>query len=401
MSSRRAFLGQVATSLGGLASVPRNVLGANDRIRVGTIGYGDRGSMLSREAAACPGTHLVAACDVYTSQLERTKAELPGVKTFADHRQMLDDQSIDAVLIASPPHLHCQHFVDAIKAGKHVYQEKTMAFTLEHAKRMRAAYVPFKKKLAVQIGHQCCSFGHVDDALHFLAGDKLGRITAINAAMYRNTPHGRPQWSRPVYPDMTPENIAWDKFLGEAPAVAFDAMRFRNWRFFWDYSGGNIYENMCHQASFWYKVLKLQIPAAVTTTGGLYLWRDGREVPDTMTVAMEQPEDLLFTWHSGLGNSNLGMTESLLGTDGTIARAAQIRYWPEKVNRPQSNAMLGAASTPPRAHMQNFLDCARSGNETNCPFDLGFRVSVACRMAVDSYRQRRTVYWDSEAEQMV
>lgn len=401
MSSRRAFLGQVATSLGSLASVPRNVLGANDRIRVGVIGYGDRGSLISREAAACPGTQLAAVCDVYTAQRERAKAELSGVRTFVDHQQMLEDQTLDAILIASPPHLHCLHFVDAVKAGKHVYQEKTAAFTLADAKRMRAAYLPFKRKSTVQIGHQCCSFGHVADALQFLAGDKLGPITAINAAMYRNTPHGKPQWSRPVYPDMTPENIAWDKFLGPAPAAPFDPMRFRNWRFFWDYSGGNVYENMCQQISFWYRVLKLRVPAAVTATGGLYLWRDGREVPDTMTVAMEQTEDLLFTWHSALGNSNLGTSESVLGTDGTITRAAQIRYWPEKVNRPQSSAIVGVSSTPSRAHMQNFLDCARSGDETNCPFELGFRVSVACRMAVDSYRQRRTVYWDSEAEQIV
>ena len=223
MSSRRAFLGQVATSLGGLASVPRNVLGANDRIRLGIIGYGDRGSAIAREAAACPNTQFVAVTDIYTKQLERAKAELAGVKTFMDHRQMLDDQSIDAVLIATPQHLHCLHFVDSIKAGKHVYQEKTMAFTVDHARRMRAAYAPAKAKQTVQIGHQSCSFGQVSDAFQFLSGNRMGQITAIDAAMYRNTPHGKPQWSRPVYPDMTAENILWNKFLGEAAPVPFDA----------------------------------------------------------------------------------------------------------------------------------------------------------------------------------
>jgi predicted dehydrogenase len=401
MSSRRAFLGQVATSLGGFASVPRNVLGANERIRLGIIGYGDRGSAIAREAAVCPNTQFVAVTDIYTKQLERAKSELPGVKTYMDHRQMLDSGDVDAVLIATPQHLHCLHFVDAIKAGKHVYQEKTMAFTVDHAKRMRAAYLPVTGKQTVQVGHQSCSFGQVADALRFLADDKVGRITAIDAVMYRNTPHGKPQWSRPVYPDMTPENILWNKFTGEAPAVPFDAMRYRNWRFFWDYSGGNVYENMCHQVSFWYKVLGLQIPNAVTMTGGLYLWRDGREVPDTMNVAMEQPEDLLFTWASGFGNASLGMTESVLGTDGTISKGAQIRYTPEKVNRPQGEPLLGTTPTPARAHMQNFIDCVRSGKETNCPFDLGYRVSIACRMAVESYRQHRTVRWDAQTEEIV
>jgi predicted dehydrogenase len=401
MNSRRAFLGQVATSLGGLASVPRNVLGANDRIRIGIIGYGDRGSAIAREAAACPNTQFVAVADIYTKQLERAKSELPAVKTFMDHRQMLDDPSIDAVLIATPQHLHCLHFVDSIKAGKHVYQEKTMAFTVDHARRMRAAYLPVRAKQTVQIGHQSCSFGQVADALQFLAGEKMGRITAIDAAMYRNTPHGKPQWARPVYPDMTAENILWSKFLGEAAPVPFDAMRYRNWRYFWDYSGGNVYENMCHQVAFWYKVLNLQIPSAVTMTGGLYLWLDGREVPDTMNVSMHQPEELLFTWTSGFGNASLGVTESVLGTDGTIVKGAQIRYTPEKVNRPQAEAQLGSTSTPPRAHMQNFLDCVRSGKEPNCSFEIGYRVSIACRMAIESYLQGRTVHWDQQAEQIV
>lgn len=401
MNSRRAFLGQVATGLGGLASVPRNVLGANDRVRIGVIGYGDRGSAIAREAAGCPGTQIVAVADIYTKQLERAKSEAPSVRSYTDHRQMLDDQSLDAVLIATPQHLHCTHFVDAIKAGKHVYQEKTMAFTVEQAKRMRAAYLPVRAKQTVQIGHQSCSFGQVADALAFLSGDKMGRITAIEASMYRNTPHGRPQWSRPVYPDMTPENVSWNHFLGETEPVAFDAFRYRNWRFFWDYSGGNVFENMSHQLAFWYKVLGLQIPRAATMTGGLYLWHDGREVPDTMSVSLHQPEDLLFTWNSGFGNASLGVAENVLGTDGTISKGVQIRYLPEKVNRPHGDTLLGKTPTPPRAHMQNFLDCVRSGKEPNCSFDVGYRVSIACRMAVESYRMGRTVHWDEQAEQIV
>ena len=391
----------MATGIGSLASVPRTVLGANDRIRLGVIGYGDRGGALAREAANCPGVQVIAASDIYTKQLERAAAELPGIKTFADHRAMLDDASIDAVLIATPPHLHSIHFLDAIAAGKHVYLENTMAFSVEHAKAMRAAWLPVKDKLAVQIGHQSCSFGQAADAMKFLTLEKMGIITAIHASMHRNTPHGRPQWSRPVYPDMTAENIQWNKFLGEAPAIPFDPVRFRNWRYFWDYSGGNVYENMCHQVAFWYKVLNLQIPNAVTMTGGLYLWLDGREVPDTMSVAMEQPEALLFTWHSSFGNASLGMTESVLGADGTITKGTQIRYWPEKVNRPQADALLGSTPTPPSAHIQNFLDCARSGKEPNCPLDVGFRVSIACRMAVESYRRRRTMHWDAAAEQII
>jgi predicted dehydrogenase len=219
--------------------------------------------------------------------------------------------------------------------------------------------------------------------------------------MFRNTPHGKPQWARPVYPDMTPENILWKSFLGGAPEREFDAERYINWRYFWDYSGGNVYENMCHQIAFWYKVMGMQIPQAVNMTGGIYLWKDGREVPDTMSVSMVHPEEILFTWDSGFGNNQLGSTEDVLGTDGTISKGQQIRYLPQKVNRPDGVEALGQTPTQPRAHMQNFLDCVRSGKETNCPFEVGYRVSIACRMAVESYRTGRTLKWDPKKEEIV
>jgi predicted dehydrogenase len=399
MQSRRNFIGKVASGLAGTLAVS-NVLGANDRIRLGIIGAGDRGMQDVKSAIACPNTEFVAFADIYTKRLEDAKQVAPNAKTYLDYRYLLDDKSIDAVLIATPQHLHCEHFVASLDAGKHVYQEKTMAFTVDHAKRMRAAYKKAGNR-TVQIGHQSCSSGQVTDAANFLATGYVGKITAIHSHMYRNTPHGKPQWSRPVYPDMTSEHIIWKSFLGEAPQHEFDPNRYANWRFFWDYSGGNVYENMCHQLSFWYKVMKLQIPKTVNMVGGIYLWKDGREVPDTMNVAMEHPEEILFTWDSAFGNNQLGSTEDVLGTDGTISKGQQIRYIPQKVNRPEGNEMLGSTRTGPNAHMQNFLDCIRSGKEANCPFDVGFRVSIACRMSVDSYRQGRAMHWDASSEEIV
>jgi predicted dehydrogenase len=240
------------------------------------------------------------------------------------------------------------------------------------------------------------------DALELLKTTKLGKVSAIHAHMYRNTPHGKPQWSRPIYPDMTPENILWKSFLGETPKYDFDANRYRNWRFYWDYSGGNVYENMCHQVAFWYRAMDLQIPKSSTMTGGIYVWKDGREVPDTMNVAMEQPEEMLFSWDSGFGNMQLGVSEDVLGTDGTILKEMQsIRFVPQKVNQPDGKEVVGQTRTPSAAHMQNFFDCVRSGQTPNCPFEVGFRVSIACRMTVESYRQQRTVKWDSTKEELV
>jgi predicted dehydrogenase len=399
MHSRRNFIGKVASGLAGSLATTAPILGANDRIRLGIIGPGARGLTLMREAMACPNTEMVACADVYTRRLEEAKKVAPDIKTYMDYRHLLDDQSIDAVLIATPQHLHCEHFVASLDAGKHVYQEKTMAFSVDHAKRMRAAYQKAAKR-TVQIGHQGCSSGLMRDAIIFGHAAAVGKVTAVHSHMFRNTPHGKPQWSRLVYPDMTPENIHWKSFLGEAPQRPFDANRYVNWRFFWDYSGGNVYENMSHQLAFWYKVLNLQIPHAVTMMGGIYLWKDGREVPDTMNVAMEHNEQVLFTWDSGFCNNELGDTDHVLGTDGTLFRSQQLRYIPQKVNQPDGKEALGQSKTEPHAHMQDFLEAIRTGRETNCPFELGFRTSIACRMAVESYRQKRTIYWDPVKEEI-
>jgi hypothetical protein len=131
-----------------------------------------------------------------------------------------------------------------------------------------------------------------------------------------------------------------------------------NWRLFEDYSGGSVHENMSHQLSFWYKALNLQIPKAASMTGGVYLWKDGREVPDTMSVALEQPEEILINWTSGFGNNQPGVSEEVLGDLGTISRSTQVRYSPQKINRPDGNEMTGRSAHVPHVHMQNFLTLA-------------------------------------------
>jgi predicted dehydrogenase len=399
VQTRRHFIGNVATGLAGSLATGRT-LAANDRIRFGVIGMGERGVQLAREAVACANTEFVAAADVYSRRLDEARV-LAGDKAesafsaCADHRTLLD-----AVIIATPQHLHAESFVAAMDAGKHVYQERSLAFTVEHAKLMRAARERSPRSV-VQVGHQVCSSGQVADAASYLASGVVGQITAIHARNYRNTPAGKPQGARPLYPDMTPENIAWQAFLGNAPARDFDPDRLVNWRLFWDYSGGNVHESMSQQFAFWSKAMNLGIPSAATMTGGIYLWKDGREVPDTMTVALELPEEMLFTWNAGFGNNYPGVTEDALGTHGTIARGQQIRYVPQRVNRPGGAELMGHTPTVPRAHMQDFLTTIRNGGETACPFELGYRVSVACHMAVESYLQQRTVRWDAVSEEIV
>src|SRR6202049_2636317 len=139
MQSRLNFIGKVASGLAGTLAVS-NDLGATDRIRLGILAAGDRGMKEVKAAIACPNTEFVAFADIYTKRLEDAKLAAPNAKTYLDHRYLLDDKSIDAVLIATPQHLHCEHFTAALDAGEHVYQAKPLAFTVDHAKRLLGAY---------------------------------------------------------------------------------------------------------------------------------------------------------------------------------------------------------------------------------------------------------------------
>ena len=400
MDSRRNFVGKVAYGLAGtLAAGPSRVLGANERVRIGIIGAGDRGMELVNHLRVCSGAEIVAFADIYSKHLDRAAASVPGSLAFQDYRALLDVKDIDAVAIATPQHLHATQFQDALGAGKHVYLEKAAAFTVAEAKQMRSAYRASTK--VVQIGHQACSTGHVSDVEQFLSDpQRLGQITAISMQMHRNTPNGKPQWARPAMfsPELSERSIEWAAFDERR---VFDANRFVHWRYFWDYSGGSVFEHMSQQLSFWYKTLNLQIPVSASREGGIYLWKDGREVPDTVSVTLHQPEEMMISWVSGLGNNQLGVSEDVLGTNGAISRATQVKYTPQKMNRPDLKEVVGRSAHTPQAHMQNFLDAIRLGAEPNCSFDLGYRVSIACRMAVESYRQGRTVRWDARREEIL
>lgn len=402
MDSRRHFLGKVSGLAGTFAVVPARVLGANERIRVGIIGAGDRGTELIHQLSTCGNAEVGGVADIYSRRREKASAIARSAGIAADFRFLLDDSSIDAVIIATPPHAHAEQFCAALEAGKHVYVEKTLANSVQQAKRMRDAAHHDAGEHVIQVGHQACSGGHMNDVRQFLSRtERMGRISALAMRHYRNMPHGKAQWARPALMthDLTPNNVDYAAFANSADT--FDAHRFIHWRYFWEYSGGGVAEYMSQQLAFWYHALQLEIPASAAMTGGNFLWDDGRETPDTMDVALTQPEGMLVSWSSGFGNNQLGISEDLLGSAGTILRSSQVRYVPQKINRPDGVEIPGRSANAPHGHMQNFLDSIRLGREPNCPFDLGYRVSIACQMAVESYRQQRTVRWDTAREEIV
>ena len=413
MLNRRRFIRQLSGGVGAIAGSslfpPGRVFGANDRIRFGLIGAGGRGMDIFKAALRAPNTQAVAVADVYSLRLDDVKAVVPAIRTYTDFRRLLDNKSIDAVLIATPQHQHALNFVPAIQAGKDVYQEKTMAFNPDHAHRMRRALEGSNR--VVQVGVQSVSGKAFAHARKFSTPDRLGIITAVHTHHYRNAPYGG--WKRKIPSDCNLEHVGWKEFEGEAAPQDFDPQRFINWRFFWDYSGGNVFENMVHQVAFWYKVLDLKIPRSVTMSGYNYLSPD-MQVPDTMAVCMDQPENLMFSWNSMFGNNYYGEDGSdlVLGNKGTVIRIVDnVTYQPQGRNAAGTDQtpsqvggepnIVGSDEADTEAHIRNFFDCVRSRKEPNCPFELGFRSAIACQMAIASLRQKRTVQWDAEREQIV
>jgi predicted dehydrogenase len=412
MLTRRTFIHQLsggAAALAGSSLLPSaRVLGANDRVRFALIGAGGRGHAIFRAALKAPNTEAVAVSDVYTDRLNQMKQIVPTIQTYNEFRRVLDDKTIDAVLIATPQHQHALNFVPAIQAGKDIYQEKTMAFNPDHARRMRRAFEGSNR--VVQVGIQSVSGAAFSRAQELATPERMGTITAIHTHHYRNAPYGG--WRRKLPSDCTLQNVGWKDFEGEAAPHEFTPERFINWRFYWDYSGGNVFENMVHQVGFWYKVLDLKIPRRVTMAGYNYFSPD-MEVPDTMDVSMDLPENLLFSWNSGFGNNYYGEDghDVALGNKGTLLRVKEnVSYIPQGQHAAAAGGTSALSGGTPdivggsdetNEHMKNFFECVRSRREPNCPFELGYRSAVACQMAVASMRQGRTVKWDAEAEDIV
>ena len=412
--TRREFLKDGAITGASLAAYsgisfitnPARIFGANDRIRFGLIGCGDRGQEDLHAALTSPNVECVAVADVYTRRLDQVKEIVPNAKPYRDFRGMLDDKSIDAVVIVTPQHQHALNFVPAIQAGKDVYQEKTMAFNTDHARRMRRAFEGSGR--VVQVGIQSVTAEVFEMVKSFNTRENMGDITALHTHMYRNAPYGG--WKQPIPADCDLQHVDWKAFQGEAPPHEFDPNRYINWRFFWDYDGSNVFENMVHQVGFWYKVLGLKIPRGVMMNGGNYLSPD-MEMPDTMDVSMDQPENLLFTWNCGFGNRHYNAEDDfLLGNKGTIFRGRyKVEYTPEvhhrrgtPVMQPETKALEAKTrSDGTNEHFANFFDCIRSRKEPNCPFDLGYRSAIACQMAIRSYHEGKKVRWDEETEEII
>jgi predicted dehydrogenase len=397
-NTRRDFIKKTAAGAAFLASASARVLGANDRVRVGMIGVGARGQDLLEQLLAVKSAELVAVADIYSRRLDEAEHLVPGVRKFRDHRQLLD-LDLDGVIVASPLHLHAHHFLDTIAAGKDLYCEKTMTWSIPEAEECLGAAK--KSDRVIQIGLQHESSGALADTRKWIADGLLGKITQVESWMSRNTPHGKGQWVRAVPADCVAENVNWKAFLNGRPDRPFDGYKFMNWRLFWEFSGGNVTENMVHQIAWIMSALNLPVPTSAYMSGGVFSEKDGREVPDTIAVTLDFPGDVVLTWQSTFSNSRYGLGERFLGSEGTVEHVAGAtdmvsgksdeltRYFPEPVNR--SNGSPLTSNSPDQNHMANWIDCIRSRKTPNASVELGYRTAVAAHMANLAYRSKQRV----------
>jgi predicted dehydrogenase len=311
-------------------------------------------------------------------------------------------KDLDGVIVASPLHIHARHFTDTLAAGKDLYSEKTMTWSIPEAEQ--CLEVAKKSDRVVQIGLQHESSGALADAKKSIADGSVGKVTQVESWMSRNTPHGKGQWVRPVPADCTAQNVNWNAFLNGRPAQSFDPFKFINWRLFWEFSGGNITENMVHQIAWTMSALDLPLPSAAYMSGGVFSEKDGRQVPDTIAVTFDFPGTVV-TWQSTFSNSHFGLGERILGSDGTLEHVwgatdmvkgeseESTRYYPEKTNRPNGAVLAGKSAD--QNHMANWIDCIRTRKTPNAPVEIGYRSAVAAHMANLSYRQKQRITLDA------
>ena len=259
---------------------PAKTFSANDKVNIAVIGMGIMGFSNAQTSVKVPGVKLVAACDLYSGRLERSK-EVFGKDLFVtkDYREILERKDIDAVIIATSDHWHDRISIDAMNKGKDVYCEKPMVHKLDEG----AAVIETQKKTGrvMQVGSQRVSSIVTDKAREIYESGVIGQLVLVETWNDRQGPNGAWQYSIPT--DANNGTVDWDRFLGDAPKVAYDPVRFFRWRNYQDYGTGIAGDLFVHLFSGLHAVLSSNGPERIYATGGLRYWKDGRDVPDIIT----------------------------------------------------------------------------------------------------------------------
>ncbi len=421
--TRRQFLqtsAQAATVFAAASVNGPAILAADSpgkTIGVGCIGVGTRGGDLLNAVAAAPGVKVTAVCDVYQPHLQKAadRSRNPVVKRYLDYRDLLADPNVDAVVIATPDHWHCQMVLDAARAGKDIYCEKGFSRTLAEAKLMRDALK--QSRVVFQLGHQARQATCALQAKQLIAQGICGPITLVRTGRFKSTPPDRPnwrwygyydQWDRPD-PEQVSRAVNWNLWLGPAPKIPWNERHFWHWRCYYAYGTGYAGDLLSHEMDFVQYLLGHGIPDTCVCSGQIALLRDDREVPDTW-VATYQFEKLGRTvTFEGSMNTTDNQPVTICGRDATLRfdsiahDVTTFELIPAGHNRNSSlpeGYERGKTPAQPN-HVVDWLNCIRTRGTPKCSTDEAFIETATFLMSLEAQQQRRMVRWDAAHEEIV
>ncbi len=386
--SRRTFTAAALSA----ASAAR-VAGANDRIRLGVIGSGGRGRYLMSRANQAGNIQWVAVADAYDVQRDRAeKVAGAPIAKYADYRRVLDRNDIDAVIIATWDHVHCEIAVAACQAGKDLYVEKPLTLYPEEGPRIVQAVRRHKRIL--QTGTQQRSHPHFVEAKErFIDSGRIGRVTMVRTIWNGNRAY-RNQ-APPPGMEQKPAGLDWDLCQGRLPKVPWNPKRYFNHYVYWDYSTnaqmGGLFVHLV-DVVHWY--LERDRPLAASSMGGIYLDPQDRDTADNINAIVEYPEGLLVTFEANVTDV-IAQENADIVFMGTGGRLHIFRYGYRFLPAESGATPITAGSTPD-LHVANWLDAVRSRRPAACDEAAGHYSAMACHMCNISYREKRRVTWRKE-----
>jgi predicted dehydrogenase len=425
---RRAFLGQSARMAGGAALATTalsyaRILGANDRISLGHIGVGSRGSELVQIVGRLKSSHnveMTAVCDLWTVNRERAKsanAALHGraPRSFQRLEELLALKDVDGVLISTPEHSHSPILRMVAEAGKDAYVEKPMGNVLEEAKAARAAVLQSGR--IVQVGTQHRSEPYPRAARELVQTGVLGDVSKVEVEWNYHGPRWR---GRPEVRQIREEDTDWRRWLLTKPYRPFDPKVYFEFRLYREFSSGIPDQWMSHGIDLVHWFMGDSYPRSVVAHGGVFAWRDGRENPDTFQALLEYPKGFLVSYSTSFGNDSPGFTRYMgkkatllnLGGEGSPRYQLVEEKGTHEDNpdidrqRAAKDVLLpGETRLPPMGiddmtteHMANWLECMHTRQQPHCTVEDGFAHSVACIMSAQAYWSGKRVYWDAASQ---
>jgi predicted dehydrogenase len=429
---RRSFLNRTAALAVGAAALRTSALsysrivGANDRISLGHIGIGNRGSELDWIASRLKDQHKVemtAVCDVWTVNREKavarnTKYYGRGPRAFKYPEELLALKDVDAVLISTPEHSHSPVLKMVAEASKDAYCEKPMGNVLEEAKAARDAVLQGDR--IVQIGTQHRSEPYPRAAHDLIQTGALGEVSKVEVVWNYHGPRWR---GRPEVKQIREQDTDWSKWLMTKPPRPFDPQLYFEFRLYKDFSSGIADQWMSHGIDLVHWFMDDPFPRSVVAHGGIYAWKDGRENPDTFQALLEYPKGFLASYSTSFGNDAPSFTRYMgkkstlinLGGEGSprykvVAEGGNHEDNPDiDKRRAEKDVQLpGDKGLPSMSmgdltleHMTNWFDCLRSRQQPHATVREGFAHSVACIMAAQSYWTGKRLYWDPRNESIL